>query len=46
MSVERILHDGIPLAVILRADHTADGIEFFTPDGVKFYVLTQIAFFV
>lgn len=32
MSVERILHDGIPLAVILRADHTADGIEFFTPD--------------
>ena len=32
MSVERILHDGIPLAVILRADHKSDGIEFFTPD--------------
>ena len=32
MSVERILHRGSPLAVILRASFHTDGIEFFTPD--------------
>ncbi|HVY06729.1 MAG TPA: hypothetical protein VHB46_12200 [Burkholderiales bacterium] len=29
--IERILHRGNPLALILRAGYRADGIEFFTP---------------
>ncbi|NCC34006.1 MAG: hypothetical protein EOM24_18630 [Chloroflexia bacterium] len=30
--IENILHQGRTLAVLLRTDHHADGIEFFTPD--------------
>ena len=30
--VENILHQGRNLAVLLRTDHHAEGIEFFTPD--------------
>lgn len=31
--IERIFHDGICLAVILRSSYSAEGIEFFTPDN-------------
>lgn len=30
--IENILHQGRTLAVLLRTDHHAEGIEFFTPD--------------
>ena len=30
--IENITHDGRTLAMLLRAEHRADGIEFFTPD--------------
>lgn len=30
--IENILHDGRALAILLRANHHADGIEFFTPN--------------
>ena len=30
--IEKILHDGKTLAVVLRTNHHADGIEFFTPN--------------
>jgi len=31
--IERILHEGICLALILRSSYSAEGIEFFTPDN-------------
>jgi len=31
--IERIVHAGIELAVILRRDHRGEGIEFFTADA-------------
>ena len=30
--VENVLHEGRTLAVVLRTNHRADGIEFFTPN--------------
>lgn len=32
MLIDQILHEGAPLALILRAGYRADGIQFFTPD--------------
>lgn len=31
--IERIFHDGICLALVLRSSYSAEGIEFFTPDN-------------
>lgn len=30
--IEKVVHDGIEYAIIIRANHFADGIEFYTPD--------------
>lgn len=32
-AVERLFHNNLLMAVILRADYRRDGIEFFTPDS-------------
>ncbi len=31
--IETIIHNGITLALIIRADYQSDGVKFFTPDS-------------